>query len=342
MTSGATQPEEARKPTIRTVAAAAGVSTATVSRVMSNVSTVNPELAERVRRVAEQLSYRPSEAARNLALGALRNIGVLMPDLRNAYFHDIVKSMHDVATDSGFRMLIADHSGDPRDEYAAALDLMGHIDGLALLSSRIALPELRALARQSIPVVLVNRVEPGVDLPMVGVDAFTAMLEICAHLAGLGHRRVVYLSGSELSWIDRERWRGVQAGERVLGLRATRVESDGTIETSYEAVEQALEHNPTAVICFNDLSAIGAISKLRELGLDVPGDISVTGFDDVVIGQHMLPALTTASSSRIDLGRQAWKLLHASLQKRDLSETTLLLPAKLVVRQSTGTAKTGS
>jgi LacI family transcriptional regulator len=334
--SDATQPTEVRRPTIRTVAAAAGVSTATVSRVMSGVGTVKPELAERVRRVVEELSYRPSEAARGLARGAVRNIGVLMPDLGNAYFHDVVKSMHDVASHSGFRMLTAEHSGDPDSEFAIAWDLMGHVDGLALLSSRIGLPRLRELARQSTPLVLVNRVQLGVDLPMVGVDCFTAMLEICAHLADLGHRRVVYLSGSELAWQDRERWRGVETSGRFLGVHATRVESDGTIETSYNVVEQALAHEPTALICFNDLSAVGAIAKLRELGLDVPGDISVTGFDDIVIGRHISPTLTTANSPRHELGRQAWNLLHSSLQKRVCDETATLLPATLIKRQSTG------
>ncbi|MFJ6199238.1 LacI family DNA-binding transcriptional regulator [Micromonospora sp. NPDC092111] len=339
MASDAT-PGPTRRTTIRTVAAAAGVSTATVSRVMSGVPTVNPEIAERVRRIAEELAYRPSEAARGLVLGAgLRNIGTLMPDLGNAYFHDIVKGMHSGAAHSGFRLLIAEHSGDPGDERATAMDLMGHVDALALLSSRIDLAGLRDIARQPTPVVLVNRVEPGIDLPMVGVDSFTAMLEICAHLAELGHRRVVYLSGSERAWQDRERWRGVRTSERILGIEATRVEADGTIETSYAATEAALSHEPTALVCFNDLAAIGAISKLRELGLDVPGDISVSGFDDIAIAQHVFPALTTATTPRDEIGRQAWELLHASLDQRDLGEAVKLLPATLVTRQSTGTAK---
>lgn len=331
---------ERRRVTIRTVAKAAGVSTATVSRVMSGVSTVKPELAERVRRVAEELSYRPSETARNLALGALRNIGALMPDLGNSYFHDVVKGMHDVASEEGFRMLIADHAGTPEDEFATAWDLMGHVDGLALLASRIQLPGLKELARQETPVVLVNRVEHGVDLPMVGVDSFTAMLEICAHVAELGHRRVVYLSGSELAWQDRERWRAVRTSERFLGLDAVRVESDGTIETSFDAVEQALAHEPTALICFNDLAAVGAISKLRELGLDVPGHVSVTGFDDIAIGRHFFPTITTATSTRDELGRRAWALLHDALNGRVADENAVLLPASLRTRQSTGPVRT--
>lgn len=328
-----------RKPTIRTVAAAAGVSIATVSRAMSGTGTVNPELAQRVHKVAQQLGYRPSEAARGLARGTVRNIGVLMPDLRNAYFHDIVKSMHDTASESGYRMLTADHTAGPDNEFETAVELMGHVDGLALLSSRIDKPRLRELARMETPVVLINRVELGVDLPMVGVDSFNATLEICAHLAKLGHRRISYLSGSPLAWQDRERWRGIQTSGKLLGIEASRVESDGTIETSHGAVDEALRHDPTALICFNDLSAIGALSRLRELGIAVPGDVSVTGFDDIAISRHIDPALTTVNSPRVELGRVGWELLHDSLRDRRTEENAVLLSAPLVIRESTGPAQ---
>lgn len=336
--SGDATPAGPRKPTIRTVAAAAGVSTATVSRVMSGIDSVNPELARRVREVAKELSYRPSEAARGLVRGELRNIGVLMPDLGNAYFHDIVKSMHTIASESGFRMLIADHNGEPGNEYDTALDLMGHVDGLALLSPRIETTRLRELAHQDTPVVLVNRVEIGVDLPMVGVDSFTATLEVCAHLAELGHRRITYLSGSELAWQDRERWRGIQTSSRMLGLDIARVESDGTIETSYDAADEALTHRPTAIVCFNDLGAVGVLSRLRDLGISVPDDISVTGYDDIAIGRHIHPKLTTARTPREELGRVAWQLMHASITGDRADATEALLPAPLVIRDSTGRA----
>jgi LacI family transcriptional regulator len=330
---------DARRVTVRTVADAAGVSTATVSRVMSGITTVQPELAERVRRIADELGYRPSEAARGLVRGAMRHIGALMPDLGNAYFQDVVKGVHHDAAGAGFRMLIADHSGHPEDEHATALDLMGHVDGLALLSPRLDQPALRDLARRRTPIVLVNRVEPGIDLPMIGVDSFTATLELCGHLAQLGHRRVVYLSGNEAAWQDRERWRAVQTS-RFMGIESTRVESDGTIETSYTVAEQALADSPTAVICFNDLAAIGVISRLRDLGVQVPADVSVTGFDDIAIGSHIFPSLTTVTSPRDELGRRAWALLHAALEGRSIEESTLMLPAPLVVRQSTAAART--
>jgi len=327
-----------RRATIRTVAAAAGVSTATVSRVMSGVGTVKPDLARRVLQAAKDLSYRPSEAARGLARGGLRNIGVLVPDLANAYFHDIVKSMHATARESGFRMLLADHSGDPAHEYETALDLMGHVDGLALISSRIDRTRLRELVRHDTPVVLVNRVETGIDVPMIGIDSFTAMLEVGAHLAELGHRRVVYVSGAELAWQDRERWRGLQTSSRLHGTELVRVESDGTIETGHRAVQEALAHEPTAVACFNDLTAVGVLSGLRERGIVVPGEVSVSGFDDIEIGRHLTPGLTTVHTPREELGHLAWKLLHGSITGRPAEDVQELLPGRLLLRESTGPA----
>lgn len=235
-------------------------------------------------------------------------------------------------------MLTADHTAGPDNEFDTAVELMGHVDGLALLSSRIDQPRLRELARMETPVVLINRVELGVDLPMVGVDSFSATLEICAHLAKLGHRRISYLSGSPLAWQDRERWRGIQTSGKLLGIEASRVESDGTIETSHAVVDEALRHEPTALICFNDLSAIGVLSRLRELGISVPGDMSVTGFDDIALSRHIDPTLTTVNSPRVELGRVGWKLLHDSLRDRRSEENAVLLPAPLITRESTGPA----
>jgi LacI family transcriptional regulator, repressor for deo operon, udp, cdd, tsx, nupC, and nupG len=322
--------------TIRTVAKAAGVSTATVSRVMSGSPVVATELAERVRRVAEELSYQPNEAARGLVMGALRNVGVMLPDLGNSYFFEVIKQMHHGAAADGYRMLVADHEGDGADEFAAARDLLGNVDGLMLLSSRIPVSGLKRLARQSTPVVLVNRVELEVDLPMVAVDGFTPMMELCSHLAGLGHRRAVYVSGSELAWQNRERQRAIEMA-KLFGLESTVVSCDGTVEGGYGAVDTALDHEPTALICFNDLSALGAISRLRELGLRVPEDVSVTGFDDITMARHIAPRLTTVVSPKAQLGEQSWGLMRAALAGEPTSSPPLI-PAAVVIRDSTGPA----
>jgi len=326
------------RPTVRTVADAAGVSTATVSRVMSGVATVDPALAERVRQVANELGYRPSGAARGLALGSQRSLGVVMPDLANAHFHYIVKQMHSGASEHGYRILIADHSGDPEDELATARDLLGYVDGLVLLSSRIRVEGLRWLARQSRPVVLVNRLAPGVDLPMIVVDSFHAMLELCSHLVQLGHRRAAYVGGSALAWQNLERWRAIEASG-AFGLAATQMNSDGTVNAGYAATEWALDQEATAIVCFNDLTAFGVLSRLRELGVDVPGDVSVTGFDDLDLARHFPPGLTTVRIPRGPLGDAAWDRVHALLAGEPADPEPTLLHAEVIVRGSTGPAR---
>lgn len=188
------------------------------------------------------------------------------------------------------------------------------------------------------PVVLVNRVEQGVDLPVAAVDNMAATMQLCGHLFGLGHRKVVYLSGSELSWQERERWKGVQLAQH-MGLEAFRVEAEGTIESSYEATDQALAHKPTAIIGFNDLAAVGALSRLRDLGIEVPGQISVTGFDDIPIASHVHPHLTTVHSPTQELGDLAWELLSERIAGTSNNEVRYAV-AELILRESTTSAPT--
>jgi len=325
--------------TIQHVADAAGVSIATVSRVLNGDQRVSPELADKVKDVATRLGYRPFGAARDLASGNHRSIGVIVPDLGNPYFHDVIKAANVGASRDGYRMVISDSGDDAEVELSIAQERLSQVDGLLILSSRIDTAGLRALSRQPTPIVLVNRVEPGIDLPMVAVDNFTAMLDLCGSLAALGHRRVVYIAGSESAWQNRERWRAIQQA-RILGLEATMLPAaTSSIEGGYAATDAALESAPTAIIAFNDLVACGVLGRLRERGIRVPDDMSVTGFDDIVFAQHTLPPLTTAVSPRAELGAKAWEILRARLAGVE-PDLPPLLAATLVVRDSTGPAAT--
>lgn len=320
-----------------TVAAAAGVSTATVSRVLSGSGSVTPELAERVRRAAEEVGYHPNAAARVLASGRHRNVGVVIPDAANPYFLEVIKAFLREASERDYRTLVADSQGGPAEEFTITRGLVGTVDGIVLLSSRISRQGLRDLSQLSVPVVLVNRMELGVDLPMVAVDNFSAMLRICGHLADLGHRRVVYVAGSHLAWQNRERWRAVTQAS-AFGIEATSVVADGTIPAGRAAAEQALAADPTAIVCFNDLAAIGVMSRLRELGIRVPEEVSVTGFDGIDLARYNETSITTAISPRAELGRRAWQILEGALAK-DPRDPEPLLPAELLVGESTGPAR---
>ncbi|KAB1658021.1 LacI family transcriptional regulator [Pseudoclavibacter chungangensis] len=329
--------ESTRRVTIQHVADEAEVSIATVSRVVNGDAKVSPVLAERVREVAGRLGYRPFAAARDLASGHYRSIGVVVPDLGNPYFYDVIKATSVGASAEGYRLVISDSGDDPAVELSIARERLSQVDGLLLLSSRIDADGLATLARATTPVTLVNRVDPESGLPAVAVDNFSAMLGLCHHLSVLGHRRVVYLAGSANAWQNRERWRAIEQA-RVMGLEATRIDVAATIESGVAHAEAALETKPTAIICCNDLIAVGLLTRLRELGVRVPEDVSVTGFDDIDFAQHTVPTLTTAVSPRAELGDRSWRVLRALLAGEQPPAVPLLL-ATVVHRGSTGPAR---
>jgi DNA-binding LacI/PurR family transcriptional regulator len=322
-----------RQVTIIAVAEAAGVSIATVSRVMSGSPSVRPDLVERVRRAADELGYRPNAAAQRLVSGVADTIGVVVPNLANPYFYDVIKAMNVAAAAEGYQMLMADANEDPDEEFQLATNLLRQADGLVLVSPRMPVASLRRLAQETAHIVVVNRVAVGVGLPTVAVDNYSAMLEICGHLARLGHRRVVYLAGPELSWQNIERQRAVEQAE-AFGLEVQTVHAGSTIDSGHAVVEHALELNPTALVSFNDLVAIGALARLRELGVRVPDDVSLTGFDDIPFAAYVSPSLTTANSPQRLLGQRAWHALHQMMSGAE-AEDTPLVKAETVIREST-------
>ncbi|OGO56006.1 MAG: hypothetical protein A2V85_04345 [Chloroflexi bacterium RBG_16_72_14] len=319
--------------TIQQVADAAGVSIATVSRVMSRTESVRPDLADRVRRAAAELGYRPNAAAQGLATGVSRMVGVVVPNLANPYFYDIIKAMNASAVADGYRMLIADANEDPGEEIELGRGLLRQVDALILVSPRMSVESLREFEGESLNVVLVNRASVGVGLPTVSVDNFGAMLELAGHLATLGHTEVAYLAGPEQSWQAQERSRAISQAS-AFGLHSTPVPAGATMESGYAAVDAALSSNPTALVCFSDLVAFGALARLDELGIDVPGEISLTGFDDIAFARYAKPALTTAANPQRELGTTAW-LLVAQVLRGERPPQQPLLPAPLMIREST-------
>jgi LacI family transcriptional regulator len=330
----------ARKVGINTVAERAGVSIATVSRVMSGSTSVNPAMAERVRAAATELGYRPNGAARGLASGQNRSVGVLMPDMANPYCAQVMRAVSRQTNEHEFAMVVADSGGDAGNELSRCEELISHVDGLVLLAPRMPAADLRTLAARDFPAVVVDRIELGADIPMVGVDSFSATSEMCQHLVSLGHRRAVYLSGPRASWQCSERRRAVVQA-RSLGLEMTAVETAGDMQAGHDAVAEALACRATAVIAYNDLVAVGAMAALREHGLDVPGAVSVTGFDDAIVGRFSHPPLTTARSPMDDLGKLAWKLLWSAM-RGDRPTPPDLLSAAVIYRASTGSAPAGA
>ena len=324
--------------TISTVAERAGVSEATVSRVMNGIPTVDRSLVQRVKAAAAEVGYRPNIVARGLARGSLQTLGVVVPNLANPYFYQILKAIEASARSHDFRMLIADSDEDPDEELAICRWLATQVDSIILCSSRMSaeqLMEVKGLVRS---LVLTNRREESVPIAAVCADVDEAIQSLTTYLADQGHARAAYLAGPSLSWANRDRLRALTA---TTSLKITPIASGGTIEDGYNAVPEALDTKPTVIVAFNDLVAFGALRRLKELGVGVPEDVSLAGFDDIPFSSYASPPLTSIKNPHELLGTYGWELAERQL-KGEPESTVTLVTSQLVLRGSTGPVTTGS
>ena len=328
-----------RRPaaTIADVAAAAGVSRATVSRVMNGRTTVDPTIAARVQEVAIELSYRPSNVARSLSIGRTTTVALVVPDLANPVFQEILRGVSAAAAADGYRVLVADTAEDPSQEAAVARDARRRCDALVLVSPRMPAGELDALLPDIEPSVVINRRVSHPSTPSLVVDYDDATGQLVDHLVALGHERIAYLAGPRLAATNAARRRGLAAArERHAVLDVVELDTGTSLAAGHAAADAVLASRVTAVIAFNDLVAFGLLAALNEAGVAVPGDISVTGYDDIDLARYATPALTTAAVPQDELGRHAWRELHAVMDDDAHAATTTLFGAQLEVRASTG------
>ncbi|MEU6252668.1 LacI family DNA-binding transcriptional regulator [Streptomyces sp. NPDC047043] len=301
-----------KPPTIRDVAERAGVSKSLVSLVLRGSEQVRPEKREAVQRAVQELGYRPNAAARSLSEQRTRTVGVLLNDLRNPWFVELLDGLNSLLHDNGLRMLLADARLNRRvgqDPADPLLDL--RVDGLVVVGT---LPDPAALgaAAERIPVVVAGAREqapPGVDV-VAGDDETGARL-VTENLIGLGHRRIAHIAG--YGAVGELRRRSFEATMRAHGLAAEGfVEpSDMTEEGGYRTAVRLLSRpvRPTAVFAVNDIASVGVLSAAEELGFRVPHDVSVVGYDNTSISRLRHVWLTTVDSSGHELGRRAARCL---------------------------------
>lgn len=324
------------RATIGAVAKQAGVSRATVSRVMNGLATVDPALAERVRAAASALGYEPDGTAQSLALGRTGVVGIIVPDLGNPVFQAMLRGLSSAAGERDYRVLIADSHELADEEPILAREIRRRSDGLVLCAPRMPDDVLRQVTAARTPVVLLNRRLEGLGVPTVSVDHAHGMRAIADHLEALGHRRIAYLGGPPDSAANRM---------RLLALRAAgagrfelhEVAGGAHFEDGYGAVGRILEAGVTAVVGYNDLVAYGALARMLELGVPVPEQVSVTGFDDIPFARYANPSLTTVAVPLEELGREAWNRLWSHLAGERMPPDVQFTP-ELVIRNSTGRA----
>jgi LacI family transcriptional regulator len=328
---------------IREIARRAKVSTATVSRAINRVPTVDPQLAKRVWKVVEELGYYPNTQARALVSGRSRIFGLIISEITNPFFPEIVRVFERIAVQHQYEILLTSTGHDPkRVETAVRRMIERRVEGVAVLTFGMEEFLLEDLKLRNVPLVFAD---VGVARPHVSnirIDYLHGIRQAVQHLAAFRHRKIAFISGPlRLKSAEARQQAFLQSMEEIH-LDADRkliVEGDHTIEGGISALGQLLSgpSRPTAVICSNDMTALGVMRKSYEDGISIPRDLSVIGFDDIRLAQFVLPALTTVQMSQAELARLAFHALLAEVQRESPSPegTEYLLTTHLVLREST-------
>ncbi len=328
---------------IRDVAARAGVSISTVSRVTNQVASVDPELAKRVWRAVRELNYFPNIQARALVSGRSRILGLIVSEITNPFFPELIQRFEDVAIESGYEVLIASTNYDPeRMAMCVRRMIERKVDGVAVMTFGIEAPVMHELAARKVPLVFIDSGPKRANVSILTVDYERGIRQAVQHLAALGHRRIAFISGSLELQSAASRQKAFIRSIREIGITPAKdllVEGDHTLEGGLRAMVPLFQRSeiPTAVMCSNDMTAIGVLHFLYEKGLEVPSEMSVVGFDDVHIAQFTLPPLTTIRMSCLDIARGAVTALRTQLEPDSAAHgrTPQLVPTELVVRQTT-------
>lgn len=298
-----------------------------MSRVLGGGRSRDDTMARRVLAAATELDYRPNPAAQSLRR-PVSTVGVIVPDLANPYFAEMLKGVSAAAESAGQRVLVADSGENPAEEIRLLRELARWSSGVVLCSPRMTSRQLAEASSHVSSLVLINRKTAG--HPSVIVDFGVGIRDVCVHLSGLGHEHLVYLRGPALSWSDAQRRRALRTQVR-LGLRIELLACGPGIGDGYAATDAALATGATGIVAFSDYVALGVLIRLGELQLRVPQDMSVTGFDDIPVSRIVGPGLTTASVNTTDLGRRAFELLSS-----DAADRRVVVRPSLIVRGSTG------
>jgi LacI family transcriptional regulator len=331
-------------PTLRDVADAAGVHAATASRALNPATRglVNAETARRVLRAADSLGYVPNPIARSLKTSRSRTIGVVLPDLINPLFPPIVRGVQDVLRDAGYSGLIVNTDNDPDTERTQIASLLAwHVEGLVVATALLHDPVLERLHAQKVKMVMVNRWTEKLEVPSVTADDAGGIEAAVKHLAGLGHRRILHLSGPLNTSTGVVRSRAFQHAVRDLGL-----DEDPRLVASCDywseaegarvlgtVLDKGIDF--TAIVAGNDLIALGCYDIFRERGLSCPEDVSVVGFNDMPFLDKLRPPLTTVNVPQHQIGVEACRMLLEAINEPGRPARSVLLPTALVIRGST-------
>jgi len=328
---------------IRQVAKRAGVSTATVSRTINNLP-VRPGTARRVRQAIEELKYFPNTHARSLVSGRSRIVGLIVSDITNPFFPELVKGFEDAATQKGYEVLLSNTEYDSsRMATSIRRMLERKVDAVAIMTSEMDRSFTQQLAGRDIPMVFLDVGTVEKHISNIKVDYASGILQAVEHLVGLGHRRVAFIGGpADLKSARIRKSAFLKAiQKRGIGDPAWIETGNHRIDGGFQAMSRLIEGTPlpTAVLSSNDLTALGALRAIRRKGLRVPDDISVVGFDDIALAEFTEPPLTTVRLPREEIAGKAFEALLTSLSGTTRMGAEYPISPQLVVRESTARAR---
>ena len=323
--------------TIRDVAAAAGVSPATVSRVLNGKVKVAAELHVRVQAAVESLGYRPNAMARNLRNRATMVLGAVISDVTNPFFTSMVRGFEDVAHTAGYSVVLA-NSDEDLDKERRYLEVAAaeQMAGVVLSPASSTRTDVSVLTSYGIPLVTVDRQLKGGHVDSVIIDNHRAAKEATTHLMEQGCRRIAYISGPTTTTTGERRLAGYRAALRSTGLDPIVTRADFRVDGGYRAAMQLLDATPPpdGMLVGNNLMALGALQALQERGVALPEDIAFVSFDGVIWARILQPTLTVVEQPTYDIGRQAAELLLARITSPGKPVAEVVLPAELKIGQS--------
>lgn len=331
--------------TLKDIARVAGVSHSTVSRALHGNPMIPPKTAARIRKVAEELGYVPNSIASGLRQTHSKVLGVLVRRIDDAFLAEVLQGIEDVLYAEGYGLFLATSHRDPEREKAIFRSMSERrVDGVIVCSTQVDEEHLRQLSEFGVPKVLINNQAATEMAHSVCHDDVSGGLALTNHLIELGHTHIAYLGHSRTGRITQERAEGYKKALKQAGLpfnsKYVAAGPNGSAEGGVIGLKKLLEVDvrPTAVVCFNDIMAIGAMHAARQAGLNVPTDCSITGFDNISLSQYVNPALTTFHQPRYELGTEAAEMMLRLLSRKNknLNAAEMIsLRGELVVRAST-------
>jgi DNA-binding LacI/PurR family transcriptional regulator len=327
---------------IKDIARAANVSHPTVSRALRNSPLVNRETADRIRQIAVRMGYRPSAVARSLVTRKTNTIGVVVTTIADPFIAEVVSGIEEIANERGYSVVLSNSNADADREVKVVHSFHERrVDGIIVTASRVGALYIPLLSQLKSPIVLINNQHTDDDdfVHSVMIDNVESGRAAMQHLIELGHERIGYIGDAAGFQSDTERFAGYRQSLALAGLPFLPelvAHGDGKPEGGARAMEKLLALNdpPTAVFCYNDMSALGALGAIHARGLNVPGDISVVGFDDIFFASFTRPLLTTIRQPKRRMGRLAMETM-LKLFSGENSRTAIRVNGELIVREST-------